>query len=117
MVELQKVFLHMNETKKEKKKISDIYKEVLSNSKPYQDALEAFTATKTKKQQIESALKAELRSELDQLDAFNMSIASDIELINDIALTTLMKGETVELTDEYDTKYEPVFSVKFKKAG
>lgn len=117
MVELQEVFKRINETKKERKKVQDIYKEALANSKPYQDALEAFNAAKTKKQQVESALKAELRSEIDQLDAFKLSLASDTEILSDIALTSLMKGETVELTDENDTKYEPVFSVKFKKQG
>lgn len=117
MVELQDVFKRINETKKEKKKIQDIYKETLANSKPYQDALEAFNAAKAKKQQVETSLKAELRSELDKLDALKTSIESDREIMSDIALTSLMKGETVELTDEYDTKYEPVFSVKFKKLG
>lgn len=116
-MELQEVFKRINETKKERKKVNDIYKEALANSKPYQDALEIFNAAKTKKQQVESALKMELRSELDQLDKFKQSLDADVELMSDIALTSLMKGETVELTDENDTKYEPVFSVKFKKQG
>ncbi len=30
---------------------------------------------------------------------------------------TFMKGETVEITDENDVKYEPVFRVTFKKTG
>jgi len=117
MVELKDVFKRINETKKEKRKLSEIYKETLSNSKPYQDALEAFNEAKTKKQQVEAALKAELRAELDQIDKFNESMDADKQLMSDIALTSLMKGETIELTDENDTKYDPVFNVKFKKQG
>jgi len=30
-------------------------------------------------------------------------------------MTKLMKGETVEVKDEYDNTYEPIFSVRFKK--
>ena len=105
----------MNATKKEKRKVSEIYKETMANSKAYQDALEALNAAKAKKQQIEASLKADLRSELDQLDKFKMDLEADKQILTDITLTKLMKGETVELTDEYDSKYEPIFSVRFKK--
>ena len=36
-------------------------------------------------------------------------------MMSDIALNKIMKGETVEITDQYDNKYEPLFSVKFRK--
>ena len=117
MAELNDVFKRINETKKEKRKVHDIYKEALANSKPYQDALAAFNEAKVKKSQIETSLKADLRTELEQIDAFKASITADTELMSDIALTQLMKGQTVELSDEDDVKYEPVFNVKFKKIG
>jgi len=37
--------------------------------------------------------------------------------MNDIALSTLMKGETVVVKDEWDNEYEPAWKVAFKKAN
>jgi hypothetical protein len=37
-------------------------------------------------------------------------------MLNDMAMTMLMDGKTVEVTDEYENQYEPLFTVKFKKA-
>ena len=38
-------------------------------------------------------------------------------MMNDIALSTLMKGETVVVKDEWDNEYEPAWKVAFKKAN
>jgi hypothetical protein len=39
------------------------------------------------------------------------------ELLNDIAMSTLMAGQTVEVVDEFKNQYEPVYAVKFKKTN
>ena len=41
---------------------------------------------------------------------------NDIELMSDMALNKLVSGETVEVVDEAGDKYEPLFTVKFKKS-
>ena len=38
-------------------------------------------------------------------------------MLNDLALTPLMKGETVEVKDEFENAYEPTWKVNFKKAN
>jgi hypothetical protein len=38
-------------------------------------------------------------------------------MLNDIAISTLMKGETVVAKDEFDNVYEPVWKVNFKKTN
>jgi hypothetical protein len=40
---------------------------------------------------------------------------TDQEMLSDLALNTLVKGETVQVTDEFENKYEPVFVVKFRR--
>ncbi len=117
MQDIQEIFKRINETKMERKKVADIRKETRANSKPYQDAVEEYEAARAKKKEIESALDVELSSELEQLERFKQSLESDQEMLSDIVLTKLMKGETVELMDENETAYEPVFSVRFKKTG
>jgi hypothetical protein len=117
MQELKDIFARINAQKKEQKKLRDTYRDMLANSKPYQDAVEALDAAKAKKMEIEGTIRAEFQQEQDELDRLKSSMNTDKQLMADTALTMLMKGETVELTDENDTKYEPVFSVRFKKAG
>ena len=117
MMELNDIFGRMNAQKKERKKLQGMVRDMLANSKPYQDAVEALQAAKTKKQEVESAIRADFRQEQDELDKLKASLETDRQLMSDTALTMLMKGETVEITDEHDTKYEPVFSVRFKKSG
>ncbi|MEN9558120.1 MAG: hypothetical protein RL141_489 [Candidatus Parcubacteria bacterium] len=117
MTDLNEIFKRMSEQKKERKRVQAIYKDLLANSKPYQDAVDALADAKAKKLQIESSIKADVPTELDEIDRLTQSLESDKQLLTDLALTKLMKGETVEITDEQDTKYEPVFSVRFKKAG
>ena len=41
----------------------------------------------------------------------------DKELLADIAISTLMKGETVKIEDSEKNVYEPIFSVKCKKVN
>ena len=116
MPELQDVFNRVKEKKQERKKLKSVYADALSTSKPYQDVLEELNTLKAKKQGMEAEIKAQFVSELEAMDRIKADIDADNQLMTDIALTTMMKGETVELKDpETDTPYEPVFSVRFKK--
>lgn len=117
MQELKDIFGRINTQKKERQKLQATYRDMLANSKPYQDALEVLAAAKTKKQEIESTIRADFQQEQSELDKLKASLDADKQLMADTALSLLMKGEPIELTDENETKYEPVFSVRFKKAG
>lgn len=115
MIELKDIFGRISEQKKERKKLTDTFRDMLANSKPYQDAVEALSAAKAKKLEIESSIRSGFQQEQSELDKLKASMDADRQLMADTALSLLMKGEPVELTDEFDNKYEPVFSVRFKK--
>ncbi len=117
MPDIQDVFKRINEQKKERKKVADIYKQALANSKAYQDSREVYEQARTKKIQVETAIRAECRSEIEQMEKIQQNMESDKILLSDMALTSLMKGQPIELKDEYDTAYEPIFKVNFKKIG
>jgi hypothetical protein len=34
-----------------------------------------------------------------------------------MVMSQVAKGQKVEIKDEYETQYEPLFSVRFKKVG
>ena len=116
MNDLQTVFGRIKETKRKQKEIRKSYKDSLLSSREYQDLIEKLDTLKERKKQIESEIKSEMQSDFQTMDAYRLHIQNDMELMSDLALNQLMAGETVELVDENDQKYEPIFTVKFKKA-
>lgn len=115
MPTINDVLQRIREQKKEKKKISEAYRDVLAQSKPYQDALEKLKEARTKKAKIEAEIRQEFASEFEKVEKITQSLKADTQLLTDLALNKFMKGESIEVTDENDVKYEPVFKVAFKK--
>lgn len=115
MTSVQEIFNRINEAKKKQKDIRSAYKDALETSLEYKEINDKLKTLREKKKQIEGSIKQQFSSELTKLDDIAIDLAGDAELLSDAALTKLMKGETVEVVDEYDNKYEPQFSVKFKK--
>ena len=116
MTDPQEIFNRIKDKQKEQKTLKAVYRDVQAGSTEYQKVLEELKILKEKKKKLEEGFQTELRAEMSQLDALKNDIASDKELLTDIALTKLMKGETIGVTDEYENKYEPVFTVRFKKS-
>lgn len=116
MQDIQEIFSRMQEIKKKQKDIRNAYKDALATSLEYQEIEQKMKALRERKKQIESSTKQNFASELTKLDDYKIDLESDAVLLADIAISKLMKGETVEVVDEYSNKYEPQFSVKFKKA-
>lgn len=116
MPDLKEVLQRIRETKSEKKKLNEVFRDVLAQSKPYQEVLDEMKALKAKKLQLETAIRSDFTQELEKAERLTLGIQTDMQLLTDMALTMMMKGETVEVVDENDVKYEPVFKVTFKKA-
>jgi len=117
MPQLQDVFSRIQKSRKDGREIRAAYREALSNSQVYQETVEKLEALKMKKKQLEQGIKDEFRNELTKLDLLKLDIKTDMEVLSDLAFNQLLKGERLEVTDEYENKYEPIFSVRFKKIG
>lgn len=117
MANLNEVFKRIQQTKKEQKDVKLVYRDALATNKPYQDIVDELKKLRDRKKQIENEIKAAFRAELDKLDALKLDLQTDNEVLSDLALTQLMKGETVKITDEYENEYVPQFTVRFKKVG
>jgi hypothetical protein len=115
MQDLQEIFNRVQENKKKLKDLRDAYKEALTGDQSYLDTDEALKTAREKKKTLELSIKEQFASEFVKMDDLKIDIASDQEMINDIAMTMIMKGETVSVNDKYDNEYEPLFTVKFKK--
>ncbi len=116
MNDLQEVFNRIRETRNKAKEIRKIYKDSLIANQEYQEIVEKLDALKMRKKQIETETKNDQMADFQKLDAYKMHVKNDIEMLSDLALNKLVSGETVEVTDEAGDKYEPLFTVKFKKA-
>ncbi|PIR76396.1 MAG: hypothetical protein COU32_02295 [Candidatus Magasanikbacteria bacterium CG10_big_fil_rev_8_21_14_0_10_42_10] len=117
MQDLQEIFNRVQENKKKLKDLKDAYREALKGSESYIEAEESLKTLREKKKSIETELKSQFSGEFVQMDDIKIDIASDQEMINDIAMTMVMKGETVSVNDKYENEYEPLFTVKFKKVS
>ncbi len=115
MADLQSIFDRLKGKKAKRKDLQALYKEALGNSKTYQEILEDLVRLKDKKLRVEAAIRADFQNEFSQIDNLKLDIQSDEQLMTDMTISVIMKGEEVALTDEYNNKYEPVFKVNFKK--
>lgn len=115
MADLQEIFSRMQETKKKQKDIKSAYRDALNSSEEYKNLTDKLNELRAKKKQIENSIKQDFSSELQKLDDYKIDLESDSTMLSDAAFTKLLKGETVEVVDEYNNSYEPAFSVKFKK--
>lgn len=115
MSQLQDVFHRIQDFKREQKKISKIYRDVLSQKGEYQSIVDEMKTMRERKQQIKDAVEMELSSEMDKLDKIKMEIETDNEMLSDMALNHVAKGEPIKITDKYENEYEPIFKVRFKK--
>lgn len=113
--QLQIIFDRVVETKKKIKDIRSSYKATLNGLEEYTELLAKINTLRARKKQIENSVKESYAGELTKLDDLRIDLESDTVMLSDIALSNLMKGQTVEVLDQYNNKYEPVFKVSFKK--
>lgn len=116
MNNLQDVFSRIRETRVKAKQIRAMYKDSLAQHPEYKTIVEKIDHLKEQKKQIETQVKDDQLAEFQKLDAYKMHVKNDLEMLSDLALNQLVSGETVEVVDEDNNKYEPLFTVKFKKA-
>ncbi len=115
MQDLKDVWGRMQGTKQQQKTIRLLYKDSLESNREYRDLVEQLKQLKAKKSQIETETKSEMGKQYEELSRLAKELSLDKEMLADIAISSLMKGDPVKLTDEHDVEYEPVFSVRFRK--
>ena len=115
MANLQEIFNRLQKTKKEQREIKAMYRDALKNSGGYQTVLDEVGVLKAKKKTIEEGIQDDFRVEFDKLEVLKADIENDSMLLSDAALSEYLKGKGVEIIDEYENKYEPIFKVQFKK--
>lgn len=117
MLDMQQVFSEIREAKKEMKELRAQYRDALSQTDKYQETTDKIKLLREEKKTIESKIQMQLGKAYEKLEELKSEVLAKEEMLNDIAMTTLMDGKTVEVVDEFQNKYEPVYVVKFKKTN
>ncbi len=114
--QLPDIFKRIQNRKKEQRELKAMYRDALNNNGAYQKILDELADLKRKKKTIESNIQADFKKEFDKLEGLKLNIAGDNQLLSDLAIAQLSKGKPVKIVDENQVEYEPLFTVRFKKA-
>ena len=117
MEKIQTVFDRMQKRRKELKEIRKMYKDGLDNDSRYNNIVAEVKTLRDKKKTIELEVQEHLGEAYMKMEELRDDIATDQQMLSDIAMNILMDGKTVEVTDEYNNKYEPEFKVILHKTG
>jgi len=116
MQQLQMVFDEMVEDKKELKGLKEMYRDALNDTDNYQEIVQKAKELREKKKAIELAVQSKLGRAYEKIEELTSEIKANKILLSDIAMTTLMDGKTVEISDPFGNVYEPDYKVNFKKS-
>lgn len=117
MQDIQEVFNKIREMKKEQKDLRDMYKDALVQADKYEEIVEEIKVLREKKKEIEARIQGQLGRSYEKLEDLKLEVETHKEMLNDVAISTLMKGETVAVKDEFNNAYEPIWKVNFKKTN
>ena len=115
MQNIQDLFDTLQVTKKEQKEIRKEYNDALTNANGYTEVVDELKKLREKKKQIESTTRSRMGERYVKLENLKKKAAELDQEITDVAMSTLMEGKTVELKDQYDNTYEPIYKISFKK--
>ncbi len=116
MRNIQEVFNQIQDKKREIRDIKKMYRDTLDISGEYRELSEKIEQLKAKKKQMEAAAWEEVGSK-NKYETSKLDVKQDREMLTDLAISTLMSGETVKIVDKDNNEYEPKFSVSFKKVN
>jgi len=115
MQNIQEVFDQIQELKIERKEIMREYKDILVQASGYEEVTEDLEKLREKKKALEASVQAEMGMRYEKLEETRREIEKLNILLTDIAMTTLMKGENINLKDKNEVEYEPSYKITFKK--
>jgi hypothetical protein len=116
MQDIQEVYNRIQEKKKERKRLKRMLKDGLDASAPFREIKDEMEKVKAKKKEVENGVFASYEHEKRDIEGLDEELKSEQQVMDDIALTMYMKGESIVFKNENDEEYEPTFKVKYKKA-
>ncbi len=114
MRNIQEVFNGIQEKKRELREIKNMYRDALESSGEYRELNEKLEQLKARKKQLEAVAWTDVGTK-DKYETSKLDVKQDKGMLTDLAVNSLMSGETVKVVDQDNNEYEPKFSVSFTK--
>ena len=113
--QLQLIYDEVLEKKQSQKELQEMYKDALRDADKYIELGQKIEKIKAERKVIELKVQQKLGRAYDQLLDIKSELTAEKVTMTDLAINDLMAGVTVEVEDKFGNKYEPIWSVKFKK--
>lgn len=114
MPKLEEIYKRLEINKKRRRELNKMLKDELAHHPEHQEIVDEMKTLRERKKGIEQDIRANT-PDIQELDDIKIEIQTDQELLADLALNMYANNETVEITDEYEQTWYPVFKVSFKK--
>ena len=114
MKTVQEIFNRLQEKRRQQKVVRKSFRSALVSSHEYTRITDDLERLRARKKQYEQSVRSREDADFKKLDELTFAIRQDAQMLSDIALTGIMKGESVAVKEE-DAEYEPVFTVRYKK--
>ena len=115
MRDMQEIFNQIQDLKQIKKEISKEYRDTLEQTAGYEDLKEEVKTMREKKKFKEDQVRASLGAHWGEFEDATAKIAELEQMLTDIAMTTLMDGNSINIKDKNNVEYEPSYKITFKK--
>lgn len=115
MQSLTDVHKRLQMKKKQRREITSSFQDELRSNARYMEILEKIEELKAEKKSIENEARAR-DMDVAKLDELKVDIQSDTILLADIALNLYVQQMPVEIVDDVNARWVPVFGVRFKKS-
>lgn len=92
-------------------------KDQLNNDADYHAIQENIKELNEKKKKIISRINADNEKELERIDVLKAEVQKQKQIISDLTLSKIVRGENTRIINKKGMVMVPVVSVKFKKTG
>ncbi len=113
--DIEKIYKRIEKNKHELRDLNKMIRDQFVHIERHKEIGEEMKALREEKKSLENGVKADSQTEVDKMEDLKLEIATDSEILSDLALNKFLANESVEIKDEYDNRWVPSFKVTFKK--
>ncbi|MDP4009043.1 MAG: hypothetical protein Q8P71_01305 [bacterium] len=113
---VQQLFSHLHEKKSQRRKVKEAVRSELENAKGYGEVKEKLELLLKQKREIKQEVARKNDALFSKEERLSKEITEIEEQLNGAAFSQLVKGKDVTVRDLKNVPYDPVVTVKFKKA-
>jgi len=115
MMSHEEIYKRLQEKKKLKSEANKMLRDELQNNAKYVALSEELKRIRDEIKSIQNEVIQFASSEVQKLEELKADIKTDMEMLTDVTISKFMAHEPVEIIDEFNQKWVPVFAVRFAK--